>query len=103
MYCVWMFLPAGSVQNRQRESEMTTSIHTCLSLVSGAFICLLVGSALAADREQYERNWPQWRGPAANGLVLRGNPPLNWAEGKNVKWKVAIPGLGHATPVIWEN
>jgi outer membrane protein assembly factor BamB len=77
------------------------SIHSLLSLFGGVLTCLLVGSGLAADPEQYERNWPQWRGPAANGLVIHGNPPLSWAEGKNVKWKVAIPGLGHATPVIW--
>ena len=59
--------------------------------------------AIAAQSDQYNRNWPQWRGPAGNGLVLHGNPPLNWSEEKNVKWKVALPGLGHATPVIWEN
>lgn len=79
------------------------SVHSYISLLKGVFISLLVGSAFAADPEQYERNWPQWRGPAANGLVRHGNPPLHWAEGKNVKWKIAIPGLGHATPVIWEH
>ena len=57
----------------------------------------------AAHSGQYERNWPQWRGPAGNGLVLHGNPPLTWAEDKNVKWKVSVPRLGHATPIIWEN
>jgi len=67
-------------------------------LAASALRC---GLAAAADREEYERNWPQWRGPAANGLALRGNPPLMWGEDKNVKWKVAIPGLGHATPIIW--
>jgi outer membrane protein assembly factor BamB len=59
--------------------------------------------ASAAHSDQYNRNWPQWRGPAGNGLVLHGNPPLHWSEDKNIKWKVAIPGLGHATPIIWEN
>jgi len=57
----------------------------------------------APHSEQYDRNWPQWRGPAGNGLVRHGNPPLTWAENKNVKWKVAVPGLGHATPIIWED
>ena len=77
--------------------------HSLLYFSSaGVLISLLMSSAIAANPEQYERNWPQWRGPAANGLVLHGNPPLHWAEEKNVKWKVAIPGLGHATPVIWE-
>lgn len=35
--------------------------------------------------------------------MLHGNPPLTWSEEKNVKWKVAIPGRGHATPIIWED
>jgi hypothetical protein len=83
--------------------HMATSIHARVLRISSVLISLLIGSVFAASPEQYERNWPQWRGPAANGLVLHGNPPLRWAEGKNVKWKVAIPGLGHATPVIWEN
>jgi outer membrane protein assembly factor BamB len=71
--------------------------------------CLLIPlaaaatTALAADADKYNRNWPQWRGPAGNGLVLHGNPPLEWSEQKNVKWKVAIPGRGHATPILWEN
>jgi outer membrane protein assembly factor BamB len=36
-------------------------------------------------------------------LVLHGNPPLTWSEDENVKWKVPLPGSGHATPVIWED
>jgi outer membrane protein assembly factor BamB len=48
-------------------------------------------------------NWPQWRGPNANGLVDEGNPPVNWSETNNVKWKTPIPGQGHATPIIWED
>jgi len=62
----------------------------------------LPASASVADPETYQRNWPQWRGPAANGVVLHGDPPLDWSEAKNVKWKVALPGQGHATPIVWE-
>ena len=72
-----------------------------IGLFLGAFI---VGvPCFAADPDQYDRNWPQWRGPAGNGLVLHGNPPLRWSEEINVKWKVPIPGRGHATPVVWED
>jgi hypothetical protein len=49
----------------------------------------------------YEKNWPQWRGPLATGVSPNGNPPIEWGEDKNVKWKIAIPGKGHATPIIW--
>lgn len=51
----------------------------------------------------FDKNWPQWRGPKANGVVLYGNPPVEWSETKNIKWKIKIPGKGHATPIIWDN
>lgn len=66
---------------------------------------LLIGmgspAVVDAASDPFDHNWPQWRGPAGNGLVLHGNPPLEWSEEQNVKWKVPIPGRGHATPIIW--
>ena len=50
---------------------------------------------------EYEKNWPQWRGPYATGVAPAGDPPVEWNESMNVKWKVEIPGKGHATPIIW--
>ena len=26
------------------------------------------------------RNWPQWRGPLANGVAPLANPPIHWSE-----------------------
>jgi outer membrane protein assembly factor BamB len=48
-------------------------------------------------------NWPQWRGPLANGVAPSANPPISWSETSNVKWKVKIPGSGTGTPIIWQN
>ena len=45
--------------------------------------------------------WPQWRGPLGIGVAPRGNPPVTWSEGKNIRWKIVIPGKGHSTPIIW--
>lgn len=55
----------------------------------------------ADSASEADRNWPQWRGPSGNGVAPHGDPPVEWSEQKNVKWKTAIPGLGHATPVVW--
>jgi outer membrane protein assembly factor BamB len=66
-------------------------------------VCLMlifVGSAVFV---QAQENWPQWRGPDANGVCPNGNPPIEWNETKNVKWKIEIPGKGHATPVTWRD
>ncbi len=51
-----------------------------------------------ADSDRY---WPQWRGPLGTGVAPRANPPLEWSEDKNIRWKLALPGRGHSTPVVW--
>jgi len=50
-----------------------------------------------------DRNWGQWRGPRADGVAPHADPPIEWSESKNVKWKLAIPGEGNATPIVWDN
>jgi hypothetical protein len=48
-----------------------------------------------------EHYWPQWRGPLGTGVAPHANPPVEWSESKNIRWKIALPGNGHSTPVIW--
>ena len=57
----------------------------------------------AQSHADYDRNWPAWRGPDATGVAPAGNPPVTWSESNNIRWKAEIPGLGHSTPVIWQN
>jgi outer membrane protein assembly factor BamB len=56
-------------------------------------------AAVAAD-EKPAANWPQWRGPSADGNAPDASPPTEWSETKNVKWKVKVPGSGTSTPII---
>src|SRR4051794_9706206 len=48
-----------------------------------------------------EAYWPQWRGPYATGVSKRADPPAEWSETKNVRWKIEVPGRGSGTPVVW--
>jgi len=65
-------------------------------------LCVLPRAAWAADRPaDYAKSWPQWRGPEWTGVAPHANPPVQWSETQNVRWKVKIPGKGHATPVVW--
>ena len=48
-------------------------------------------------------DWPQWRGPTGNGVSADAKPPVKWSESKNVAWKVAIPGTGSASPIVWRD
>ena len=61
--------------------------------VAGSLLCLM--SVAHAD------NWPHWRGEAGNGVSSTAKPPTEWSATKNVKWKVAVPGLGSGSPVVW--
>lgn len=55
------------------------------------------------DLPGFEHNWAQWRGPYNTGVAPAGDPPLEWSETSNIKWKSEIPGIGHATPIVWED
>jgi outer membrane protein assembly factor BamB len=50
-----------------------------------------------------EHYWPQWRGPLGAGVALHANPPVEWSESKNIRWKIALPGNGHSTPIVWDD
>ena len=47
--------------------------------------------------------WAQWRGPLGTGAAIKGNPPVQFGESLNLKWKVDLPGKGHATPLVWDD
>ena len=70
-------------------------IRFCLNIL---FLILIVVSTASA---QETRNWNQWRGPLGTGESPHGKPPIEWSEKKNIRWKAAIPGLGHSTPIQW--
>ena len=70
------------------------------------FIILCAVSTVNAQTKvssPYINNWPQWRGLHNTGAANAGNTPFEFSETKNVKWKLEIPGKGHATPIIWGN
>lgn len=60
-----------------------------------AFVSVLGALACAAD-------WPQWRGPNVDGLSTGTGFPTEWdgRAGKNVSWKVPLPGAGNSCPVV---
>ncbi len=64
-------------------------------------VLLLIFCKSAFSQQESDDNWEQWRGPLNTGVAVKGNPPVEFSETKNLKWKTAIPGKGHATPVVW--
>lgn len=51
------------------------------------------------------QNWPSFRGLNASGVAEGTNPPVTWdlEKTQNVLWKTQIPGLSHASPIVWDN
>jgi len=47
--------------------------------------------------------WPSFRGPAAVGVADGQQLPDDWdaTAGTNIKWKSAVPGLAHSSPIVW--
>jgi outer membrane protein assembly factor BamB len=66
-------------------------------------VCVVASAALARtdSAPAPELFWPQWRGPLSIGVAPSARPPLEWAEDKNVRFKVEVPGRGSSTPIVW--
>ena len=75
------------ITNRRRSKAITLAFSGRVAAVA----LLMIPLAARAD-------WPEFRGPNANGSAATALP-TEWSEEKNVTWKVSVPGLGWSTPV----
>jgi outer membrane protein assembly factor BamB len=78
---------------------------TCSLRLIVLIACLFASSA-SADQAGVAcaarlDSWPQWRGPLANGVAPRANPPVHWSETNNIRWKIPLPGKGHSSPIVF--
>ena len=51
------------------------------------------------------RQWSSFRGPSGRGFIENAHPPVSWdiESSTHIRWQFEIPGLGHSSPVIWNN
>ena len=65
--------------------------------------CLLLNVTFAAAAAAEE--WPCWRGPRGDGTAKDSNLPQHWDgdSGENIRWKIPVPGSGHASPILWQD
>ena len=47
--------------------------------------------------------WTRWRGPSGQGVVPAANYTDTWSDTERVKWRTAVPGLGHSSPIVWRD
>jgi hypothetical protein len=67
-------------------------------IVGGAFDVALI--PVEGEGAKY---WPRWRGPSGQGHVTGTGYIDTWSDTANVRWKVAVPGRGHSSPIVWKN
>ncbi len=63
-------------------------------------LCLV---AILQSPASPKANWPQWRGPGGDGISQETGLAAEWSPDTNIRWKTAIPGRGHSSPVVWDN
>lgn len=68
---------------------------TPLCRLSAVLLCVWLPSRAVAE------NWPEFRGPSGQGISSETGLPAEWAEDRNVAWKVETPP-GWSSPVYWE-
>ena len=67
------------------------SLRTAV-LTASLVPALAAAAGVAAD-------WPQWRGPARDGLIAGLAPRTSWPESLKPAWKLTV-GVGHSSPVV---
>lgn len=72
------------------------AVQRCFAQIAVVSTCLLGSWAAVAE------NWPQFRGPRGDSLSSEKNIPTSWSPGEYA-WDVAIEGIGHAAPSIWDD
>jgi len=63
-------------------------------------LALLILNSVSVTQAQ---NWPNFRGPNGDGTSIETNLPIKWDSITNVVWKSPVPGIGHSSPIIWED
>ena len=73
-----------------------------LALLGGLLVIpAMAGRADTNSPADLSHSWAQWRGPLANGVAPHANPPIEWSEKRNIRWKIELPGKGHSSPIVF--
>ncbi|MEI6257107.1 MAG: PQQ-binding-like beta-propeller repeat protein [Planctomycetota bacterium] len=70
-------------------------------LLWGLMLCLMATATASGDEVATGPiNWPRFRGLSGAGAGGSQHFPHQWTE-RDWAWTAALPGKGHASPVIW--
>ena len=85
--------------------------HPAATLTAAAFAAIglsLTGSGfepatLIAIEGEGSKYWSRWRGPSGQGIAAATTYVDRWSPTTNIKWRAAVPGRGHSSPIVWRN
>ncbi|MBI86118.1 MAG: hypothetical protein CMJ81_23220 [Planctomycetaceae bacterium] len=69
-------------------------------VMRAVFVTILVVATIPGTTDAQE--WTRFRGPNGSGISDAKSIPSRWTK-DDFNWKVAIPGSGHSSPVVWGN
>ena len=77
------------------------AMRKAFSSLMVAAVLLAGGCATQSGTGNVSENWPGWRGPRGDGTSLEQNVPTQWSATSGIVWKTELPGIGHASPVVY--
>ncbi|MEZ6125551.1 MAG: PQQ-binding-like beta-propeller repeat protein [Planctomycetaceae bacterium] len=74
-------------------------------LISRLFLLICSGLFTLVSSVGFSEDWPGWRGPRGDGSSQESDVPTVWngETGDNIAWKVPIAGVGHSSPIVWQD
>lgn len=73
------------------------------SWVAAAIAVFSLSSVFAGITGFADDPWPQFRGPAGNGIAASSTVPLEFSPTQNLLWRCELPGEGWSSPVVGED
>ena len=82
-------------ETETRPREGSCPMHQCPTL-----LLLTVTLPLLFVTPSLSQEWTRFRGPNGTGVSDATSIPVTWTE-SDYRWKIKLPGKGHASPVVW--
>src|SRR5205814_2259589 len=95
-WCLRTRAGLGSIQVRIHYTMRRNSMGK-----RGLMVGVLAAAVLAGVGVS-QADWTRFRGANGSGVEASANTPASFTE-KEFKWKIALPGTGHSSPVVTGN
>ena len=87
------------ITETRKPNLMVLSTKTKLASV---LLCFSVSVIVVVSAQSSAPSWPQWRGPARDGVASGFTVPDAWPAQLTKRWQANV-GAGHASPVVEGN